>query len=413
MPSTVSRCHRPYRMRLRSWALPVFSATILTVAACGGQSTTQQQVQGVTATTISLGTTLPLSGGAALPAAGYRAGIDAAVKEINAAGGINGRKFSLTVLDDGFEVARSVANFRQLGDDAKVYAIVVPTGSANIPGSWPYVTQKGILVWAPVLPPDPNLPSVFLLSTSLMDQARVDVDYLHSKGVTSIGFIGENDALGLPILQGVLAQIAKYPDMKVVSTQYTVANSTDISAGLVALRQANPQGIVLGTAQTQSGLIMKQAYQLGWHPIITGTSSTSNTGTLNSITVSGAQAATGMTGTETYELLTAQSPGITAWQAAMTKYDPDQKSSSTALQGYAYMQVFLQMVKTSGNDLSWKHFESVVESTKNLPALGSLIPPITGGPLPGGHTLTQGVKIAQWDGQKWFDVSPDWITYAR
>ena len=401
------------------WATSLaLSVAVALVAACGGTAGVSNtaktaNAQGVTKDTIKIGATEPLSGGAALSGAGFKAGLDAAVQEINAKGGVNGRKFALTVLDDGFEAARSVANVRQLGDQDQVYAIVVPAGSANLPGSWGYVQQKGIPVFGPVLPPDPKQKSVFLLGTSHADQTRVIVDFLNTKGVKTIGYVGQDNDLGTAIYDGLSSQAAKY-GIKIVDQEKTQANSTNVSAAVLKLRDAKPDAVVFGTDNTQTGLIMKQSKALGFAPIFIGDSSTANTGAGSAVNVAG-DAADGLYGSMVISLTSEATPQVQSYRAAMQKYDPDQINNAFALQAYAYCQAFFAIVKKQGSDLSWDNFYKVTEATKNLQT--GLLPPVSFGPLPDGHTGTQGAKIAQYKGAapggSWSVVTSDWISYKK
>ena len=86
---------------------------------------------GVTDDQIKIGATLPLTGTAAVSGQGLQAGIKMAVDEINAAGGIDGRKINLIILDDGFTADRVVTNVRRLVSQEKVYAVVAPAGLAG------------------------------------------------------------------------------------------------------------------------------------------------------------------------------------------------------------------------------------------------------------------------------------------
>lgn len=392
-------------------------AAVALVMACGGTAgvgtSTAKNAQGVTSTTIKIGTTEPLSGGAAASGAGFKAGLEAAVKEINAKGGVNGRKFDLTILDDGFEAARSVANVRRLGDEEQVYAIVSPAGSANLPGSWPYVQTKGIPVFGPILPADPKQKSVFLLGTSHTDQTRVAVDFLNTKSVKTIGYVGQDNDLGTSILDGLTTQSAKY-GMKIVASEKTQANSTNVSAAVLKLRDAKPDAVVFGTDNTQTGLIMKQSKALGFSPIFIGDSSTANTGSGSSVNVAG-DAADGLYGTMIISLASETTPQVAAFKTVMQQYAPDQANSAQALQSYAYMQAFFAIVKKQGSDLSWDNFDKLVEATKNLQT--GLLPPVTFGPLPDGHTGTQGAKVAQYKGAapggSWQVATPEWISYKK
>ncbi|MCC5575292.1 ABC transporter substrate-binding protein [Microtetraspora sp. AC03309] len=400
---------RPRRFPLT--ALPAL-LTALAVVGCSSQAAAPSgagggaAVQGVTDDTFTIGTTLPLSGGAATSGKGFEAGLNAAVKEINDKGGLRGRQVKLVVLDDGFEAARSVANIRRLGDQEKVYAVVSPAGSANIPGSYPYLAQKGMPLFAPVLPPDPKQDSVFLLGTSQRDQARVIVDFLAGKGIKKVAVIGQDNELGHSIRDGVKEEAAS-TGVEVVANETTEPNSTEVSSAVLKVREAKPDAIVLGTDNTQSALIMKAVDELGWKPAIMGTSSTVTTGSAGTVGPAGS-AAKGVYGTFISELPTSDAPEAAAWRTAQQAAAPDQVGSAYALQAYANTKIFFEIVTRMGDDLSWADFQKTAESLKEHAS--GIYPPITFGPAAaGGHVGTTGAKVAEWDGSDWKPVSKDWL----
>lgn len=389
-------------------AVAMFAAGCSSQAASsnGGESGSADNSQGVTATTIKIGTTLPLTGGAATSGAGFKAGLEAAVKEINDAGGINGRQLELTVLDDGFEAARSVANVRRLGDEEKVFSIVSPAGSANLPGSWPYIESKGLVVFGPVLPPDPGLKPVYLLGTSHTNQARVIMDFLASKGVKTVGVIGQDNDLGEAIMTGVQQQ-AGTDGITVVADEKTEPNSTDVSSAVLNLQKANPDAVVFGTDNTQSALVMKQAAQLNWHPIFIGDSSTVTTGSAGTVGAAG-DAAKDLYGSMVVELPSATSnPAVQAFAAAVAKVDPSQASNGYALMAYGTTKIWAEIVKQMGDTLTWDNFSNVAEQLNGLET--GLYPPVSFSAPPSGRTGTTGAKIAQWDGSAWNVLSENWL----
>lgn len=391
------------------FALPALLAA-LAIAGCSSQaaapSAGDAAVQGVTDDTITIGTSLPLSSGAATSGKGFEAGLNAAVKEINDNGGVQGRKVKLIVLDDGFEAARSVANIRRLGDQEKVYAVVSPAGSANIPGSYPYLKQKGMPLFAPVLPPDPQQDSVYLLGTSQRDQGRVIVDFLAGKGVKKVAVIGQDNELGHSIRDGVKEE-AEVTGIEVVANETTEPNSTEVSSAVLKVREAKPDAIVLGTDNTQSALIMKAVDELGWKPTIMGTSSTVTTGSAGTVSPAG-EAAKGVYGTYISELPTSDTPEVAAWRTVQEAVNPDEALSAYALQAYASTKIFFDIVEKMGDDLSWANFQKTAESLEGHAS--GIYPPITFGPAAeGGHVGTTGAKVAEWDGSEWKPVTDEWL----
>ena len=72
---------------------------------------------GVSADRIVLGQSVALSGPAAQLGIQMRNGLKAYFDEINAKGGVHGRRIELITLDDGYEPSRTVPNTRKLIDE--------------------------------------------------------------------------------------------------------------------------------------------------------------------------------------------------------------------------------------------------------------------------------------------------------
>jgi branched-chain amino acid transport system substrate-binding protein len=100
------------------------AALILTGIAAASTSATP----GVTSTTITLGSSGPLTGEAAA-AAGVLRGAEGYFKYVNARGGVNGRKIDFTYLDDGYDPSRTVQNVRQLIQQDNVFALFAVVGT--------------------------------------------------------------------------------------------------------------------------------------------------------------------------------------------------------------------------------------------------------------------------------------------
>ena len=90
---------------------------------------------GVTATTVKIGGTFPLTG----PASLYKT-IPAAEKAyydyVNDHGGVNGRKIDFTILDDGYDPSKTVPLAQQLVEKDKVFAAVGSLGTAPNLATW-------------------------------------------------------------------------------------------------------------------------------------------------------------------------------------------------------------------------------------------------------------------------------------
>src|SRR5207245_8923275 len=91
------------------------------VAVCAGAA--QAQAPGVSARSIVIGQSAPLTGANAELGNDIRNGALAYFKKVNDAGGVNGRRIELATLDDANQVPRAEANSKKLLDEARVFAL--------------------------------------------------------------------------------------------------------------------------------------------------------------------------------------------------------------------------------------------------------------------------------------------------
>lgn len=363
----------------------------------GSDGACEQVAQGVTDDRLKIGTSLPLSGGAATAGKGFEAGLKAAVAEVNDAGGIGGRRVDLVVLDDGFEAARSVANVRRLGEEEKVFAVVGPAGTANLPGSFAYLERKGMPMFAPVLPPDPDQAEVWLLGTGHKDQVRVIIDWLAGKKIKTVALLTQDNDLGEAFEAAVDEQAPKH-DIKLIASEKLEPNSTDVDSAILKLRGKDPGAVISGTDNAQTALLLKEAKDLTWSPLIIGNSSSGGPGSASTVGPAG-PAAEGFYSAAILEFPTAAGPEVARYRAAMEKAGGGEADNSFALQNYASAQVFFEIVKRLGDELCWPRFGSEAEKLADFET--GLIPPVSFGPLPGGHSGTKGARIAQYTGGAW------------
>jgi len=106
--------------------LSLLAAAVLVTAAGARPLATP----GVTSTEIRIGSTVPLSGEAAI-AGNVARGIDAYFDYVNAKGGVFGRKIKFTYLDDGYDPGRAVNNTIRLVQQDQVFAMFSSLGTSN------------------------------------------------------------------------------------------------------------------------------------------------------------------------------------------------------------------------------------------------------------------------------------------
>jgi branched-chain amino acid transport system substrate-binding protein len=98
---------------------------------------------GVTAATVTIGGTVPVTGPAALFGSVGR-GADAYFKYVNAHGGVNGRKIKYIYRDDGYEPSKTVQLTRELVENDKVLAIFSTIGTDNTIATTDYLNAAKV-----------------------------------------------------------------------------------------------------------------------------------------------------------------------------------------------------------------------------------------------------------------------------
>ena len=119
--------------RFRSATSVVLTIVLLTTTMLAAKA----DEAGVSEDAILFGQAAALEGPSSALGQRMRQGIVAAFNEINAKGGVNGRKLQLISRDDGYDPDRSVAQTLHLIEDDKVFALIgavgTPTAIATIP----------------------------------------------------------------------------------------------------------------------------------------------------------------------------------------------------------------------------------------------------------------------------------------
>ena len=147
------------------------AATGTDTEAATSTSTSDMPVQGVTDTEIILGGANDLSG----PFAGFGNPAVAAANmyfdEVNAAGGVNGRKIRYIVEDHSYQVPKAVQSANKLVSRDKVFAMLMSLGTPHNLASFPIMDRA-------------NVPSIMPLTFARAMQEEGDFNRRYTAGST-------------------------------------------------------------------------------------------------------------------------------------------------------------------------------------------------------------------------------------
>jgi ABC-type branched-subunit amino acid transport system substrate-binding protein len=106
--------------------------------------------EGLTAQSVTIGSSLSLTGILAGAGVEHTAGIKAAFATLNQAGGVHGRELRLLVKDDAYSAPRALDNVRQMVDTSSVFALMSLMGTATTAAALPLIELHGVPCVGPV-----------------------------------------------------------------------------------------------------------------------------------------------------------------------------------------------------------------------------------------------------------------------
>jgi branched-chain amino acid transport system substrate-binding protein len=226
-----------------------------------------------TAQDLAVGVAGPMTGQYAAFGTQFRNGAELAVADINAAGGVLGRKLKLEVGDDACDPkqARNVAE--KLSSMRLPVVIGHFCSSSSIPASEPYL-ESNVLQISPAST-NPQYTERGLWNTFRMcgrddQQGLVAGEYLANayKG-KNIAILHDRSTYGKGLADETRAALAKHGIKETMYEAYTQGDR-DFTALVSRMKQANIDVVYLGGYHTEGGLILRQMRDQGMKTALIG-----------------------------------------------------------------------------------------------------------------------------------------------
>ncbi|MFO1149760.1 MAG: substrate-binding protein [Alsobacter sp.] len=200
------------------------------------------------ADTIKIGIPVGLSGANSVVAPSVVQSAELAVEEINAKGGILGKKVELEVADDGSGAAGAQKAFESLILQKKVDVLISMETSAARNAGLPIVSRNKVpYIYTSFYEGRSCNPYLYVNAWVPDQQVAPIVDYFKDKGAKTYFLVGSDYAFG----RGMLAFTKQYIEKtggKVVGDEYAPMDATDWTAIISKIKAANPDAIVTSTA---------------------------------------------------------------------------------------------------------------------------------------------------------------------
>ena len=220
---------------------------------------------------IKIGMSGPLTGDAAAYGVAVKAGMEIAVEEINAKGGL---QIEFEAQDDEADGDKAVNAYNTLKDKGMQFlAGAVTTGSCNAVA--PMAAEDQILM----MTPSGSAEAIALAGNTVYQMCFTDpnqganaAQLIADKGMaTAIGIIYDSsDAYSTGIYEGFKAAAAELNLNVVCETSFTKDNSSDLSTQVTQCQEAGADLVFLPFYYTEASQVLTYANKIGYAPVFFG-----------------------------------------------------------------------------------------------------------------------------------------------
>jgi branched-chain amino acid transport system substrate-binding protein len=325
--------------------------------------------EGISPTEIVIGTHQDLSGPIKFWGVPVSNGMKMAVDEINAAGGVNGRKLKMILEDNGYDPKKAVLATQKMIERDKVFAMIGGMGSAPTLAAQDILFDAGVLQLFPLTAAeftfkfDPAKPQERLKFNNLLpyvESTRAAIKYMVEwKGFKKPCVMHQDDEYGKNVLDGFTQQLEAMKLQPASITSFK-RGASDFSAQIAKMKSDGCDLVVLGTIIRETIGAMSEAKKLGWDVTFLGATPTN----VLEVPALGKEAVEGMYAAAAFEIPyedTAKGK-VKDWLANYKKmFGAD--ANTQAIIGYNAITTFAFYAEKAGKDLTGQKMLDSLESS--------------------------------------------------
>lgn len=306
--------------------------------------------------------------------------VEMLVEQINAKGGVLGRKLEVQIYDDKSEEAEAVTLAKRLISDDKVKAIIGPTASGPSMAILKDVTEAKIpnvscAASYKIVTDENGKAREWIFKTAQSDSLAVEkiYEYLNKNNVTKVAILTVSSGYG-DSGRAELERLAPNYKIDLVDKEKFGEEDPDMTAQLTKVKAANPQAIIVWAIQKPAAIVAKNDKTLG----LTSTLIQSHgVATPKFIELCG-DAANGQILPAGRLIVADQLPDTDKQKALLIKYKTDfeakyGKDSVSTFGGHAYdaLTILLKAIENAGGDDPAKVRDSL-EKIKDFAGTGGI-----------------------------------------
>ncbi len=383
-----------------------FSALTVAAIAVTTLSAANAAERGVSGSEVIFGMHTALSGPASPWGVGSSTGIRMRFDEINAEGGVHGRKLKLIVEDHQYQIPRAIQAANKLINRDKVFgmlgALGTPTNNAvlkqqfakNVPNLFPFSGARSMH--------KPFHKMKFALYSDYYDQIRGAINYfVTTKGKKAVCGMYQDTDFGHETRDAMRDQ-AKAMGIKIVAEATHTPRDTDFIPQLSKLKKAGCDLVLFGSVIKDAIIPVATAKKMGWTDVtLVGNTASYDqyvAGAKGGIT-NGFYAASGYE----YAYSDGESAKVKEW-AGRYKAKFGKEPNGSAQMGYVTADLLIQGLQNAGRNLTLEKLLAGIEAIKDYRD-------VFGGPAlsygPDDHQGSTGSMLSVVENGKWKVVAQD------
>ena len=312
---------------------------------------------GVSDDAILFGQSAAFSGPASELGLGMRAGILAAFEEINAQGGVHGRRLELAYRDDAYEPEAAIENTTTLIDEERVFALVGAVGTPTSRSAVPVAQDRGTPYVAPFTGAEflrsPDYQHILNVRASYYQETAEMVQRLMADlGITRIAVMYQDDSFGRAGYQGVRIALEK-EGMEPVAIGIYPRNTKAIKTALLDLQQGEPDAVIMIGAYEPVAHLISWARHTNFNPEFMTVSFVGS----NALARELGEYGEGVYVTQVVPFPWDDSlPIVADYHNALQSFAPDEEPGFVSLEGYIAGRFVIEVVDRCGRDIDRECF---------------------------------------------------------
>lgn len=330
--------------------------------------------QGVTDTSIVLGSSVPQTGPLAI-AANISGATAACFEKVNADGGVHGRTIDYRIYDDGYAPDQTAVNVRRLVEQDEAFAVIGTVGTLNGLGVLDYLDGAGVpyvfavsgsSAWS-----EPVKPGVFGFQPTYTLEGNLLANYFATTYPDGkVGLLVQNDDSGEEFLTAFEAA-AEAAGVDVVSVQYYDRGASTFGPQVLNLQSDGAAVVAMQAIYPAVAGVLTESQAFGYQPDYY----VANIGFTEALfDVVGADVLEGVRFLGYFPQAGDDDPARVEHEALMAEYAPDIKVDDFTMLGWSICDTVVDALDRAGPDLTTESFLGALESTSGY--TNGLTPPI-------------------------------------